>query len=168
MNKLKHPKGTVYFIVLGLVSVLWILLRVVPKPSRIAYPCQRVAAANAVAFLSWLFGTSITTIFFKKAFHKLRESRLTPGIVLMVLALSLGTGTMFLTFNQEIKAAAKEKESVVFTPDDLNQPVGEAKGIFPGRVTWAHDPAAITYDPGSSGGYWWEDGKVHAITLIKE
>ena len=64
----KKSKGTLYIFVLGIVSVIWVLLRVVPKPSRIAYPCQRVAVANASAFLIGLFGTVITAIFFKRAF----------------------------------------------------------------------------------------------------
>lgn len=31
--------------------------------------------------------------------------------------------------------------------DSKTQPLGTARGIFPGRVAWAHDPTAITYDP---------------------
>lgn len=158
-------RGTLYFIVLGIVSVLWLLLRVIPKPDRISYPCQRIAAANAVAFLSWLFGSAITAIFFKKAFRKIRESRFAPAIILLVLAFTLGAGTILLSFNQEIKAAVNEKENVVFTPDDLIQPVGDAKGIFPGRVTWAHDPKAVSYDPGSSEGNWWENRNTDPVRV---
>jgi hypothetical protein len=35
-------------------------------------------------------------------------------------------------------------------------PIGEAKGIFPGRVVWVHDPAAIDWQ-GPEDGCWWED-----------
>ncbi|HIQ19957.1 MAG TPA: DUF362 domain-containing protein [Planctomycetes bacterium] len=37
-----------------------------------------------------------------------------------------------------------------------NQPLGRAKGIFPGRVVWTHQPRAATWDD-TSGAGWWED-----------
>jgi hypothetical protein len=33
-------------------------------------------------------------------------------------------------------------------------PLGVPRGIVPGRVTWAHDPAAVTWD---GTGSWWQD-----------
>src|SRR5580658_8814238 len=33
-------------------------------------------------------------------------------------------------------------------------PIGVPRGIAPGRVTWAHDPAAVTWD---GTGSWWTD-----------
>jgi hypothetical protein len=33
-------------------------------------------------------------------------------------------------------------------------PVGAPRGVVPGRVTWAHDPAAVTWD---GTGSWWTD-----------
>jgi len=33
--------------------------------------------------------------------------------------------------------------------------MGSGKGIFPGRVVWAHDPAATAWD--GSTGFWWQD-----------
>jgi hypothetical protein len=40
----------------GFLALVWFLIRVVPKPSRAAYPCQRVAAPLAGSFLVWLAG----------------------------------------------------------------------------------------------------------------
>ena len=45
-----------FFPVMGLLSLAWFLLRVIPKPSRISYPCQRAALPMAVAFLSFIGG----------------------------------------------------------------------------------------------------------------
>jgi hypothetical protein len=43
-----------------------------------------------------------------------------------------------------------------YTPTDgANAPVGEAGGLKPGRVTWAHDKNAANWD--GSTGQWWED-----------
>lgn len=36
-----------------------------------------------------------------------------------------------------------------------NNPVGEAKGIYPGRVVWTHAPGAATWEKGE--GFWFED-----------
>lgn len=41
--------------------------------------------------------------------------------------------------------------------DPPNQPIGEAKGIFPGRVVWVHDPRAAKWDGDTSRGGWYED-----------
>ncbi len=32
-----------------------------------------------------------------------------------------------------------------------------AKGIYPGRVAWAHDQDAVTFNPAGANGYWWDD-----------
>jgi hypothetical protein len=40
--------------VMGLGSLVWLLIRSVPKPSRLQYPCQRAALINSLAFFSWL------------------------------------------------------------------------------------------------------------------
>jgi len=38
-----------------------------------------------------------------------------------------------------------------------NVPLGEGRGIHPGRVVWAHDPAVAQWD--GRTGLWWEDGQ---------
>lgn len=43
-----------------------------------------------------------------------------------------------------------------WTPADApNQPFGTARGAQPGRVVWAHDPAAATWD--GHTGTWWDE-----------
>jgi hypothetical protein len=37
---------------------------------------------------------------------------------------------------------------------ESNSPLGVPRGVVPGRVTWAHDPAAVTWD---GAGSWWTD-----------
>ena len=38
---------------------------------------------------------------------------------------------------------------------ERNKPIGEAKGINPGRVVWVHDPQALNWK-GPGDGHWWE------------
>ena len=115
-DRKKKSGGALYFIILGVVSVIWFLVRVIPKPSRISYPCQRMAAANAVAFVTWLLGTALAGTFFKKAFRKLRESKVSVGVVLMVLALGVGATTVMLTYQKEIQAAISRSEDIPYNP----------------------------------------------------
>jgi len=41
--------------------------------------------------------------------------------------------------------------------DPPNQPIGQAKGIFPGRVVWSHDPRVARWDGKPASGGWYED-----------
>jgi hypothetical protein len=47
--------------------------------------------------------------------------------------------------------------SMVRAADDLPRlvPMGEGKGIHPGRVVWVHDPAVLDWK-GPADGHWWE------------
>ncbi len=51
-------------------------------------------------------------------------------------------------------SAASARWSPVEKP---NQPIGEARGILPGRVVWMHDPDAARWDGDTVRGAWWED-----------
>jgi len=44
------------FLIIGFASLLWFFIRSGPKPSRAAYPCQKMASANAALWLSTIFG----------------------------------------------------------------------------------------------------------------
>src|ERR1700680_4458981 len=41
-------------------------------------------------------------------------------------------------------------------------PLGVPRGVVPGRVTWAHDPAAVTWD---GTGSWWTDADNHQSVI---
>jgi len=53
--------------------------------------------------------------------------------------------------------AAPEVQSP-FTPSDpVNSPIGTAFGVKPGRVAWAFDPKATTWDGLNNAPGWWDD-----------
>jgi hypothetical protein len=61
-------------------------------------------------------------------------------------------------FGQPAPASAAV-EAPAWTPSDPpNTPTGEAKGIFPGRVTWIRDVKATPWD--GKTGKWWEPGNI--------
>ena len=44
------------FPLVGILAITWFLIRVLPKPSRVTYPCQQVAAGIGGSFLFYLVG----------------------------------------------------------------------------------------------------------------
>jgi hypothetical protein len=59
----------------GLVSLVWFLVRVIPKPSRATYPCQRMAAPLASGFVVWLLGIVGSSLAYRRARQLLSQSR---------------------------------------------------------------------------------------------
>jgi Domain of unknown function (DUF362) len=50
------------------------------------------------------------------------------------------------------------KAAKVWVPQDPpNSPIGEAKGIFPGRVVWIRDASVSTWNAEFGEGHWWDD-----------
>lgn len=131
--------------VAGFVSLVWFLVRVIPKPSRAAYPCQRMAAPLASGFVVWILGLLASVAAARKAKHYVHRSRY--AIAGLCIAVSVGALWLALSITQTKTAVADDP-----TP---NAPIGVAKGIHPGRVVWAHDPEATDWE-GPGDGHWWE------------
>lgn len=140
--------------VLAVLSLIWILIRVIPKPQRATYPCMRVAfpfAASLIAYAATL-GTSL--LFFRQALGKILRRRYFPAMLLLVAALVFGMGSLF-TQQKQARALEKSASPGIMSAAGLdtfqdplgpNQPIGQARGIFPGRVVWAHNPDATNED----------------------
>jgi len=124
------------FPVIGLFSLIWFLIRVIPKPSRASYPCMKVAAPLASSFVVYLLGITSSLLVFKKAKQYLYKSK----YILFSISLLLGSVLFISTFlKTDEKVYANFRSSILEGP---NQPMGEGKGIYPGRVVWIYDPDA--------------------------
>jgi len=130
----------------GLASLVWFLIRVIPKPSRALYPCQRVAFPLASGFVVWLLGLAASVAAFKKA--RLSFARRRYALALVCVALSVGAMWVAVTATGEKSAMAE--------PQPANAPMGVAKGIHAGRVVWVHDPEATNWE-GPGDGHPWQD-----------
>lgn len=125
------------FLILGLVSTAWFLIRVIPKPSRAGYPCMRAAAPFMSSFMVYLLSLAGSVFLFRRARKFLYQHRFAAagsaflGSIIIFLAVSV------LDSN---KASAVDGT----LPEDFiaNQPYGEGLGIFPGRVVWSWNPNA--------------------------
>jgi len=74
--------------ILGIGSLLWLLVRSGTKPRRLAYPCQRVAAANSVGFLAYLaalLGSATLLRRLKATFTPFRLFLFVVGLLLTVV-----------------------------------------------------------------------------------
>jgi len=141
----KHRWLRWIFPVGGFLALLWFLLRVIPKPSRATYPCQRVAFPLASGFAIWLTGAIGSVTAFRKAKRCLSQSRY--ALFAMLIAVSVGS----IWFAQSITA----EKAVYSSEPTSNAPIGVAKGIHPGRVVWVHDPDATDW-AGPGDGHWWQ------------
>jgi len=127
---------------MGLFSLLWFLLRVLPKPSRAAYPCQRVAFPIASGFVLWvaaLLGSAL-------AWRRARAPRVALWRAYL-WSMAAGAGFAFVAAHVPAPKASAG-------PLPSHPSLGTGRGVFPGRVAWVHDPAACTWSGNS--GYWWE------------
>ena len=129
----------------GLVSLVWFLIRVLPKPSRATYPCQRLAFPLASGFVAWILALAASVAAFGKAKRLLKQSRVKLACICLAVAVVTGS-IVFLNMPQ--------KEAVADEPKQLS-PIGRAKGIHPGRVVWVHNPDATDWQ-GPGHGHWWQ------------
>jgi len=143
--------------IVGLASVIWFLIRVVPKPSRATYPCQRLAAPLASGFVVWIAGLVGSTLAYRRAGRLLQKSRYVVAGICAVAAVAIIWGAVCVTGSNPAAAAA-------FTPSErANSPMGTAKGIHPGRVVWIRDTEATGWD--GSNGSWWDDNNTDQKTV---
>jgi hypothetical protein len=72
--------------VIGLLSLAWFVFRTGTKPSRAAYPCQRVAAANGYAWLTTYLLPVLSITGFVGEHRSTKRKLLTVAIVLLAAA----------------------------------------------------------------------------------
>ncbi|MDZ7345548.1 MAG: DUF362 domain-containing protein [candidate division KSB1 bacterium] len=131
----RYAGAGVFFPILGLLSLIWFLIRVIPKPSRAAYPCMRAAAPLASGFIVYLIGSVTAWLGLRKT-KQLRSKR--PALAAALSVLVVMAAVSFTVGGKARPAAA----TIAHEDHKPNAPIGEAKGIFPGRVVWVWDPDA--------------------------
>ncbi len=120
----------------GLASLIWFLIRVLPKPSRASYPCMRAAYPLASGFVIYLLSLFLTLFSWRQ--YRYFVSRHRNGLAMGCLLIGTAFGLLFLQQSQPAPAAP----GVVLSDHLPNQPMGVGVGIHPGRVVWAYDPSA--------------------------
>jgi len=132
----------------GAAALLWFLVRVIPKPSRASYPCQRAAFPVASGFVIWLCGfAAIRFGLMRRTCGRLAAC----GGVLAVLVMA-GWTLISFTGAGSAQNTPRRPTDWNFIPAKPNNPVGIARGVNPGRVVWARDPQATKW-----AGHWKQD-----------
>ncbi|MDX1701128.1 MAG: hypothetical protein R3250_10945, partial [Melioribacteraceae bacterium] len=123
------------FIFVGMGSLLWFLFRVIPKPSRATYPCMRASYPIMSSFIIYIIGSTISPV----VLFRLLKTKFTHVKYLASFSF-LCVGIILTTFTFQNNEPAVHEDS--FYLDVSNEPIGTAKGVIPGRVTWAYDKNA--------------------------
>ena len=143
--------------IVGLSSLLWFLFRVVPKPSRAAYPCQRVAFPLASSFVLWLVGLAGSTLALRRARRHFTQARIIAGVV----CLGIGIGAVWLLVTPADRTVYAQTLPVP------NVPLGVAQGVQPGRVVWIHEPNATDWAGYGAAQRWYDDAQTDAAVVDK-
>ena len=140
------------FPLIGIAAMVWILFRVVPKPSRLSYPCVRTAMPIASGFIGYLAMLGLSTIAF---FRSKKSFRYYPVFFLGSFIVCGISG--FLLFDNGF--LYKEVVLTGDAPVNANEPIGVAKGMpgKEGRVVWVHNPNAVNQNcnPSLLNHAWW-------------
>jgi uncharacterized protein (DUF362 family) len=149
------------FLLIGLASTVWFLLRVIPKPQRAAYPCMRAAAPLMSAFVLYLLSLTGSLVAFRSARENLRRSRFAYAGAFFAAAVVCSIA-LLTDAPQAVFARIAGGAEVT-----ANVPVGTARGIFPGRVVWVHNPLVASWD--GKTGFWWSDSvtsQTEAVSML--
>lgn len=131
-------------------ALVWFLVRVLPKPSRATYPCQRIAFPLASSFVIWLTGLGASALAWRRARRLWRDRHSLKALGLIVAAAL----AVFLPLSYHGMPSFGGDGSWYTPGDPPLTPIGTARGLHPGRVVWTYDPAAATWD--ATAGTWWE------------
>ncbi len=128
---------------MGFFSLIWFLVRVIPKPSRAAYPCQRVAFPIASGFVVWVMAFLGPAFAWRKACR--RNLRLWKACLWGVGAVA---ACAFVIASLPTLHA--------WADNPPHGPLGTPKGICPGRVAWVYAPTATSWAGYTSAEHWYE------------
>ncbi|HNW49882.1 MAG TPA: DUF362 domain-containing protein [Prolixibacteraceae bacterium] len=154
LSKFKKTKTwtTFSFILLGVTSTTWFLIRVIPKPSRASYPCMKASAPFMSGFVVYLLSISISALTIKNFKKKLAASKYMAAATLFIAAFA--SLVIANTANQKEAHAA-----TLLSPQSFkaNAPIGVPSGFKPGRVVWVWDKDATNenFTPANNQNSWW-------------
>lgn len=142
---IKDSWGKIVIITIGIAATLWFLIRVIPKPSRASYPCQQAAFPLASGFVLWLISLFALKPLMKKMKSFFPSHRWLGYTMALLVMGSFLVWTVAIYSNDSSALNIKKTTNYNYTPGKSNEPLGIARGIFPGRVVWAHDPKATKW-----------------------
>lgn len=154
LKGIKLPPKLV-FLFIGITSTIWFLIRVIPKPSRAAYPCMKVAAPFMSSLVIYLLGITGSAFFYKRTLQALKTKKYAIALILTPTLVAFISLSLIQTPGNSKASTLPLAEVEASHPD---APIGEAKGINPGRVAWVYNSEVTNENmTNTSGDYWYED-----------
>jgi hypothetical protein len=153
VRKIILPKGLykLFFPIVGLAAIIWILIRVIPKPSRLSYPCVKTAIPLASGFIGYLAILVLSTVAF---FRSKKPLRYYPVFFLGAFLVCSISGFVLFENGFLYKEVALTADAKV----NANEPIGIAQGMQgkEGRVVWIHNPNAVNqkFVPDTEHAWW--------------
>jgi len=144
----KEKISRILFPLIGIAAIVWFLVRVIPKPTRAEYPCQKAAIGIGGSFIAYL----ISLIASFGIFTKLRKNHSILAYLSVFVFVVVGA-TIVVVY--AISPNPPNYKPILTNSDGINNPMGVARGIFPGRVVWVRDTMATSWD--GTNGFWWDD-----------
>jgi hypothetical protein len=144
---LLYHKLSKNLLIIGPISLAWLLFRSLRKPSRLQYPCQQMALMQGSLFVGFIAHKGSERISLPKQLPKL------PAKTGLILA------AMFL-----VNMVGAEAKQILAGPVNVNHPAIAAATVPQGKVVRVHSSTATTWDF-SSGRYWdhIDQGQVQAM-----
>jgi len=149
--KLSSHHGILFHIA-GISAIIWFIIRVLPRPDRIRYPCQQMSISIAFGYIAF-WGLLWSAVFHGLAIWirrvKYKTAAFAPVILIsFVLIFSISSGVYATLYIDE-----KEERPTLWDPIP-KEPIGTPQGYKPGRVVWCWDENATEE---YLDGYWWEN-----------
>ncbi|MFC2119366.1 DUF362 domain-containing protein, partial [Bacteroidota bacterium] len=123
LSYIRKNRNKLILPIIGLLSLIWFLIRVIPKPSRAMYPCQRAAFPVASAFVIWLLGTFSSFYLYKKAKQIFHRSRYITSFFLIILAT---TGFFISNFHS---TSLSSSAAIGFSEEDFYNKLQNVKDL---------------------------------------
>jgi len=145
LEKVSKYKGLLFHII-GIASIIWFLIRVVPKPDRIRYPCQQMSITVALTYIAfWAALFTGLKIWIRHA--KWKTSKFIPSVVVLFILILMVSGAVFAVnyYNED--------NQIISWDPITKEPIGIPQGANPGRVVWVWNPDATEKE---LTGFWWE------------
>jgi hypothetical protein len=142
IKKISNKNG-LWFHIAGIITIIWFLIRVVPRPDRIRYPCQQMGisvASGYIIFWSILWGSLFHGL--GRLTKKLKNKTIVVApIILVSLIMIFSITSNVFADNYAIK---KDNEIDILSRWNPipNEPIGTPQGVNPGRVAWVWNPNA--------------------------
>ncbi len=136
-SSFENSRG-IWFHIVGIVALIWFLMRSGTAPHRSQYPCQQLARNIAAVYMAYWSALFVGIFMYFKKVKTQLASFIPLSIIVFLIINSIGNG---------IGGSERNWQPIA------KQPMGEPVGLNPGRVVWVWNPYATRRE---LHGYWWE------------